>query len=251
MTELWFTRATLRTGSADIKPLLDTLLGEADSGHGRDTTHRLLWTLMPEAMQQAGKPASAAGDKSAFLWCRAPDRDGRPTWYLLGPEPRAEAAFFDVASKPWSLALTPGDRLAFELVVHATVDRMLAPEKGRDGRRRIDVVLDAILAAEREGSGVSRAELRRERGGTAMATWWGAQGERHGFTPLATEVLDYQTVPLARGGAKERNPVQLGIARLTGLVAVTDPDAFASKVATGFGRAKAFGCGLMLLRRAN
>jgi CRISPR system Cascade subunit CasE len=42
----------------------------------------------------------------------------------------------------------------------------------------------------------------------------------------------------------------LGIAELEGQLDVTDPDAFAAKVAAGFGRAKAFGCGLMLLRRA-
>jgi CRISPR system Cascade subunit CasE len=31
---------------------------------------------------------------------------------------------------------------------------------------------------------------------------------------------------------------------------VTDPAAFLAKVASGFGPQKAFGCGLMLLRRA-
>jgi len=36
---------------------------------------------------------------------------------------------------------------------------------------------------------------------------------------------------------------------MRGVVAVTDAAAFAAKVEMGFGRAKAFGCGLMLLRR--
>ena len=37
---------------------------------------------------------------------------------------------------------------------------------------------------------------------------------------------------------------------LTGEIAVTDPKAFLAKLAQGFGRAKGFGCGLMLIRRA-
>lgn len=249
MTDLWFTRATLKTGSADVAPLLNTLLATDESGHGRDTTHRLLWTLMPESMQRAGKPGAAGGDRAAFLWCRAPDREKRPAWYLLGPGPRVDAALFEVESKPWELALAPGDRLVFDLTVHATVDRMLAPEQGRDGRRRIDVVLDAILVAEREGGSAARAEIRRERGAQAMRSWWASQGARYGFTPLSTEMVDYHTLPLGRSRARGRNPVQLGIGRLNGMIEVTDPAAFSDKVAIGFGRAKAFGCGLMLLRR--
>lgn len=249
MTDLWFTRATLKIGSADVKPLLETLLAEDSSGRRHDTAHRLLWTLMPEDLQRRGKPQATAGDSAAFLWCRAPAKEGRPAWYVLGPAPREDAAFFEVESKPWSLALRAGDRLAFDLTVHATVDRMLAPEQGRDGRRRIDVVLDAILAAEREGGVAARAEIRRERGAQAMRNWWASQGARCGFTPLATEMVDYRTLPLGRSRARGRNPVQLGIARLNGMIEVTDPAGFAHKVAVGFGRAKAFGCGLLLLRR--
>jgi len=250
MSDLWFTRATLKTGSADVAPLLNTLLATDASGHGRDTTHRLLWTLMPESMQGAGKLGAAGGDRAAFLWCRAPDREKRPAWYVLGPAPRADAALFEVESKPWSLAPSAGDRLLFELTVHATVDRMLAPEQGREGRKRIDVVLDAILAAEREGEAAARAEIRRERGEKAMRNWWASQGARCGFTPLSTAMVDYHTLPLGRSRTRGRNPVQLGIARLNGTIEVTDPAAFAHKVAVGFGRAKAFGCGLMLLRRS-
>lgn len=247
MSPLWFTRATLRTSSADVLPLIETLLGDGDAS--RDAAHRLLWTLMPEAMQRVGKPPGEQGDKAAFLWCRAPDCDGQPTWYLLGPEPRQDAAFFEVNSKSWQLALAPGDRLSFELSVHATVDRMHEPEKGRAGRRRVDVVMDAIHAAKQADPTAEYAALRQTRGAEALSIWWRAQGERHGFVPQHTEMMDYRTVPLRRRRARAALPVEIGVARLAGVLAVTDPEAFARKVASGFGRAKAFGNGLLLLRR--
>ena len=39
-------------------------------------------------------------------------------------------------------------------------------------------------------------------------------------------------------------------AYILALIEVTDPPAFLARLAAGFGRAKAFGCGLMLIRRA-
>jgi CRISPR system Cascade subunit CasE len=37
---------------------------------------------------------------------------------------------------------------------------------------------------------------------------------------------------------------------MTGRLEVNEPEAFLSHLSQGFGRAKAFGCGLMLIRRA-
>ena len=37
---------------------------------------------------------------------------------------------------------------------------------------------------------------------------------------------------------------------MSGEITITDPAAFLSKLPLGFGSAKAFGCGLMLIRRA-
>ncbi|MFN3547098.1 MAG: type I-E CRISPR-associated protein Cas6/Cse3/CasE [Mesorhizobium sp.] len=251
MINLWFTRATLKRQSADVAPLLGTLLTDDDGGRQLDTTHRLLWTLLPDEFQRAGKPDRDGQDKAAFLWRRAPDKEGEPVWYVLGPEPREECAFFHVESKPWQPALAPGDRLSFDLLVNATVDRMIEPGKGRNGRKRVDVVMDAMVARERGGVADDRAVLRREAGAEAMRGWWEKQAGRNGFRALATELADYRTVPLSGKRLGARKGPQLGISRLTGIAEVSDPAAFLNRVAIGFGRAKAFGCGLMLLKRAS
>jgi CRISPR system Cascade subunit CasE len=55
------------------------------------------------------------------------------------------------------------------------------------------------------------------------------------------------TVRISRGGGK---PVEFGRLDFEGVIEVTNPAALLAAVVTGLGRARAFGCGLMLLRRA-
>jgi CRISPR system Cascade subunit CasE len=40
-----------------------------------------------------------------------------------------------------------------------------------------------------------------------------------------------------------------GVLDISGVLEVHDPDRFLLRLAQGFGRARAFGCGLMLIRR--
>jgi|GEM_PF-427809 CRISPR-associated protein Cas6/Cse3/CasE, subtype I-E/ECOLI len=254
--EIWFTRARLNREAPDLAPLIGRLLpGKADD-ENLNATHQLLWTLMPRAMQQAGKPGlEGGGDRAAFLWRQAEEPN---CWYLLGPRPRQDASFFTVETKPYELVLERGDRLAFDLIVNATVNRLVDPSKGRDGRRRCDVVMDALKAEERLAGGrVDRAARRQLTAKAALKTWMSEQGARHGFVLEldAFDLISYRTVEInrpahGRGGARSRGRPLMGVAHIRGIVSVTDAAAFAAKVVTGFGRAKAFGCGLMLLRRA-
>lgn len=242
---LWFTRATLRSRAPDVAPIIRSLFDPTQEGRQANSAHRLLWTLMPEEMQHQGKPASETGEKAAFLWrAGKPERDQR--YYLLGPQPRRDSAFFEVDSTPWTPALSIGDRLRFDLLVNATVNRMMDPSKGRDGRKRIDVVADALL--RRRGAAEDPADVAGQTMRTALEQWWRGQGAANGFLLLTTAVDQHRTLSLddRRRGQTHSH---LGIARLTGSVEVRDPAAFVARVAAGFGRGKAFGCGLMLLKR--
>jgi CRISPR system Cascade subunit CasE len=44
--------------------------------------------------------------------------------------------------------------------------------------------------------------------------------------------------------------IKIGVLEFEGLLRVTSVEAFLAALARGFGHAKAFGCGLMLIRRA-
>lgn len=254
-SKLWFTRASLKRDAPDLAPLIGRLMPlDGDEGEKLNAAHQLLWTLMPQAMQQAGKPGREnGGDKAAFLWREA---EGPNSWYLLGPAPRMDSPFFEVQSKPYELVLQPGDRLSFDLLANATVNRLVDPDKGRAGRKRCDVVMDALKAGEKTGGSASdRAARRQVVAAKALASWLSEQGGRNGFGLEGFDLVSYRTVEIdrpraVRGGrvAAKKAP-QMGIGRMRGLIRVTDPAVFSAKVATGFGRAKAFGCGLMLLRR--
>jgi CRISPR system Cascade subunit CasE len=252
--DLWFTRVTLRRDAPDIAPLIGRLLPDG-SGDGEklNAVHQLLWTLMPEAMQKAGKPARAeGGDKAAFLWREA---EKSKSWYMLGPAPRSDSSFFHVETKAYALAAAAGDRFSFDLIANATVNRLVDPDKGRAGRTRCDVVMDALKAEEKEpGAPLDRAARRQTVAKEALGAWLAEQGARNGFSVEAFDLASYRTVEIDRSRAGSRSSFArkgpfIGVGHMRGLLKVQDPTAFAAKVATGLGRAKAFGCGLILLRR--
>ena len=81
------------------------------------------------------------------------------------------------------------------------------------------------------------------------ADWLAGQGVRAGFRLIGAKVSDYATVALSGFRGRRKGQLQFGILEMTGLLEVTDPAALLARLAQGFGRAKAFGCGLMLVRR--
>jgi CRISPR system Cascade subunit CasE len=205
--------------------------------------HKLVWTLF----------ADSPGRERDFLW-----REGRPgDFYVLSRRPPDDRhGLFELdAPKPFAPVLREGDRLAFALRANATVSRGGAP--GVRGKR-CDVVMDAIHATPRG----ERAEARRDAIIEAGLGWIARQGEKSGFIlprgepslregaesvdrDQSVRVMGYRTLRISHG----RVPAQLGILDFEGVLEVREPEVFVSALTGGFGRAKAFGCGLMLVRR--
>jgi CRISPR associated protein len=118
--EFWFTRLTLKRDSGTVAPLI-AVLAPDDGGEAMSTIHRLMWSVMPEAQQRRwDRAAPERPARAPFLWREA--HEAR-RYYLLGPRPVENSPYFKIETKPFSLALSPGDRLSFDLRVHATVDR--------------------------------------------------------------------------------------------------------------------------------
>lgn len=232
---LHLSRLTLKR-SAEIAPLIHVLQPAGRNG-GRDdrrieVDHRLLWTAMPDDVQ-----AGRAKNEAAFLW-RRDDMPGR--YYVLGPAPRSQSSFFEVETKPFDVRLSQGDRLEFMLRVNATVDRRIG---GREKRRRGDVAMELLYGVEAGERAGRRIELAEK----AAGEWLGSRAENSGFVLDALHLDGYRAVVIARNPKK---PGRIGVFDLRGLLTVTGPDLFLERLATGYGRAKAFGCGLMLVRRA-
>ena len=204
---------------------LAPLFRPGDVGLRRSAQHSLLWSVFADDQDR----------KRDFLWRE--ERDGS-FLVLSARQPRESEIFLPHQVKPFAPVLAAGDQLEFLLRVNATRTR-------RDGGR-VDVVMDEIHRQNvRPGS---RAERRMELAREAGAEWLSRQGSTAGFEPLDVQLQDYsvETLP-ARDG--DRGRPHFGILDLAGRLEVTDPDRLVERIARGFGRAKAFGCGLMLIRR--
>ncbi len=225
----YLSRLTLkRTPSAQA---LAALLNPQDAGRRLDAHHRLLWTAF------AGDP-DATRD---FLW-----RDeGEGRFLVLSPQPPHAAELFEEPEvKAFAPVLHPGDQLAFVLRANAT--RTVKTNKiaagGKRARAHHDVVMERLHLLPRSERAAERMPLAQD----AAQDWLASIGARHGFAANSIAARGYRVLePRTRG----RGP-RFGILDLEGEITVTDPAAFLSQLARGFGRAKAFGCGLMLIRRA-
>jgi CRISPR system Cascade subunit CasE len=238
MTDNFFTRLTLQRDTAAIAPLIETL-APADPGSAMAVAHRLMWTVMPQEVQ-----GHHPRGERPFLW-RAAEQN---KYYMLGPQPSAESPFFKIETKPYQPAFSPGDRLAFDLRVNATANRKTGVgADGRAERQRVDVAMDRMHAEEHGETVAGRGERRESAAQAAAAEWLTARGQRDGYRLAAMKLVGNRAEMLPRRGGC---PMRIGVFDLQGSLVVEDPVAFLRRVLAGFGRAKAFGCGLMLLRRA-
>ena len=114
------------------------------------------------------------------------------------------------------------------------------PEVGES----VDVVMHALYEVPRG----KRAQARERMAGEAGAKWLSAQGARAGFRLTGTPIVEsYSQIAIERRHGRSAN---IAVLDLKGGIEITDPDPFLAKLAVGFGAAKAFGNGLMLIRRA-
>ena len=81
----------------------------------------------------------------------------------------------------------------------------------------------------------------------AGAKWLADQGGKSGFKLTRDPLVDgYAQVRVER---RKGRPAGYSVLNLSGELELTDPGAFLSRLPKGFGSAKAFGNGLMLIRR--
>jgi CRISPR system Cascade subunit CasE len=229
---LYFSRLTLDR-YAPTRALAGLIDPNCDNARA-DGHHRLIWTLF-------GDGADRTRD---FLW-RA---DGQGRFYTLSTRaPIANDLFRPPEVKAFDPDLRAGDRLSYVLRANATKDQAAVSRMGKDARkgksRRVDLVMDLL----REVPKGARAEVRMQKAQEAGTVWMARQGAAKGFAPIQTEVTDYRVLQLGRNRARGMTH---GVLDLQGEIEVTDPGVFLPALATGFGRAKAWGCGLMLIRRA-
>jgi len=222
---LYFSRLSLNP--APSARAMIQLINPETANAAADAHHRLIWTAFSDAKDR----------RRDFLW----RYDGDNRFYTLSARPpRPNDLFGEPAIKTFEPALAIGDRLDFVLRANATKTSKQA------GGKRVDVVMDLLYDEPRE----KRSERRMELAQLAGEAWLVRQGTVKGFAPFKTVIEGYTVLELGHEAAKRKDRPRLGVLDLSGTLTVTDPNLFLPALAQGFGRAKAWGCGLMMIRRA-
>lgn len=226
--------------------------------------HRLLWDLFP--------------DQSRFLFREESAREqlgverSLPLYYVLSATaPNSASPIFTVETKPFSPKLNAGDELAFRVRANPTVTRKL---EGKAKSQRHDVIMDAQrqfllnqCAARQIASNSNKSEMRQlllnhadyagPKGSerlaneltqamqTAAEDWLQKRGDKNGFNLVSVQATGY------RWNALPEKDRRAGYSSMDyeGVLKVTNAEAFSQMLGNGLGPAKAFGCGLMLIRR--
>lgn len=224
----YLSRIRLATG-VSARSLIPLIM-PADDDRRAGAIHHWLWALFSDGPER----------RRDFLWRE--EGAGRGGVLALSARPPVDPhGLFKVETKAFTPALATGDRLRFSL--RASPSLSLPGPRGKRGRR-VDPVARALAALPAEERPKQRVAVQQE----VATRWLAAQGARAGFTldqldPVTAD--DWRSVPRPPG-----KPISYPVLDLDGILTVTEPERFLASVLAGFGREKAFGCGLMLIRRA-
>lgn len=225
---MFFSRVTINAQSADPDELVKLVQG------GAYTIHQILWRLFPE------NPNA----KRDFLF-RREDGDGGPFFYMVSKrQPQPINGLINVESKPYNPQIQDGQQFAFSLRVNPVITK-----KTDTGKRvRHDVVMNAKHDLANSSSGeeaFSAGELQYIVG----MQWLESRAKKIGFSfnPEQIRVFGYQQYQIKTPPSKKH--IRFSALDFKGILTVADSNQFCQTLFSGVGPAKAFGCGLMLVRR--
>lgn len=195
--------------------------------------HKLLWQWFSRGVE--------ARD---FLFRR--EQQGHcPQFYVVSRcVPNDPGNHWDIDCKPFAPRLAAGERLTFVLRANPVRVRKISDDPAIKTRRRDDVVAD--LKKRRYSDREQRPPM-----GTivqeAGETWLSERASSCGFELEAVYAEGYRQHRLYKRGRGE--PITLSTVDFSGRLRITDAARFTERLFRGIGPAKAFGCGLLLVRR--
>ncbi|HFC9853155.1 TPA: type I-E CRISPR-associated protein Cas6/Cse3/CasE [Klebsiella pneumoniae] len=211
---MYLSRITLHT--AQLSPLRLLHLVE----RGEYVMHQWLWQLFP------------GGQQRQFLY-RREALQGAFRFFVLSPQLPAESEIFEIQSRSFNPELRAGQRLCFSLRANPTICKV--------GKRH-DLLMDAKRQVKEQ---VEPRDIWAHQQQAALA-WLTRQGEQSGFSLAETVVDAYRQQQIRR--EKSRQTIQFSSVDYTGMLVVNDPALFLQRLSSGYGKSRAFGCGMMMIK---
>lgn len=187
--------------------------------------HRQVWRLFPGEARESRASGEAA--RQGFLFRIEHNPTGRPARLLVQSRraPEAAAGIALVGTREFHPQPIVGQRLAFLLTANPV-------------KTIVDAQREAKPSKQSEKCRVPLIKEEEQR-------FWLARKLTEAGTAGAVSVLPHAPTYFRKGGRGGK----LVTVTFEGVLNVTDPERLTSLLENGVGPAKAFGCGLMLVRR--
>ncbi len=196
--------------------------------------HSLIWELFSDGPDR----------RRDFLYRleQGPGSGSQVVYTVSARPPLGGSGLWEIVTKPYDPQVSKGQPFLFSLRVNPVISRR--DENGRQHRH--DVVMHAKRELREAGREIPpQARLVQE----AATAWLQARAPKAGFAVdaerLRVDGYRQQRWLKSRG----RHPVSISTVDFTGLLSVTDPEAFRQALFKGIGPAKGFGNGLLLIKR--
>ena len=231
MSKLYFTRARLKPQNsvAALTPVLFSN-NKIEPHAGK----ALVWSLF----------ADADNRKRDFLWrwdSGSPGKLKGEFLILSSRTPNDAHSLFNLESKEFSPSLSLGDRLAFRLRANAVI-RKVTP--GKKHSIKHDIVMNALPDNKRLRKD-ARWQAIVETGTQWIIRQLAAAGAEADSKNVLVDGYEQHKVPTG-----PRKSIEFSTLDFDGILTVKDPIRLMEVMSCGIGSSKAYGCGLLLIRRA-
>lgn len=211
--------------------------------------HQRLWQGIPEEIQR--KHESLKGATPPFL-------------YRLEISPRLRMLVQSPYSIDWSRVLE-GDKLRSSIRCGPEDTRLLEPERfitagmayrfnllANPTRKKIFADSPSALKGKAHQQRWKKAKKIGVYSEADQLAWLAQRGARGGFQVESAIVTGAETISAAKGGTHAQAASKSGkifTVTFSGVLRISDAEAFMQTYNAGIGSAKAFGCGMLLLAR--
>ena len=196
------------------------------------TIHQLLWRLFTEEKERS------------FLYRLEIGKNGKPIFYILSSiAPTTKNNFYKIETKLFLPKLVKKMKLAFSLRANPTV--CITDKEGK--RHRHDVLMHAKKQAQLDGKDYSHDDIHHLMQQAAL-NWISSDDRLNKWGISLTQLPDIKAYTPERIKKPSGKIMSFSSVDYQGVLTIEEPHLFWQQYQQGFGRAKAFGCGLMLIR---
>lgn len=202
--------------------------------------HQLLWRLFDEEQrsfiyrrEQGNTQYHMHLAQSAVL----------PVFYMVSKQLPQTIAGLQVQSKVYEPQLNIGRTFAFDLRINPTIAKR-DPNKKHSSRYDILLLANREVNAERFDGHHQATRIKQ-----AADTWLLQRAEQYGFS-IQPDGFTHDRHQVHRFvKTKSRHKVQVSSLDYQGLLTVQNTELFRQTLYEGMGRARGFGCGMMMIRK--